>query len=100
MGVIEDLGVQLGPLADQFTRLSTPVQVGVAVGGFLFLSVFLNILKQTLFKNPNEPPVVFHWFPFVGSTITYGINPPRFFRENRAKVSRTQRGRTALDTCN
>jgi len=22
----------------------------------------------------------------IGSTITYGINPPRFFKENRAKV--------------
>jgi sterol 14-demethylase len=46
------------------------------------------VLSQVLFKNPNEPPLVFHWFPFVGSTITYGMDPPRFFKENREKVGK------------
>jgi sterol 14-demethylase len=32
--------------------------------------------------------VVFHWVPIIGSTITYGIDPYRFFFENKAKVSR------------
>ncbi|EAQ93417.1 conserved hypothetical protein [Chaetomium globosum CBS 148.51] len=82
MGLIQELG---GPLAEGFARLGLASQIGVAIGGFLFLSVFLNVLKQVLIKNPNEPPLVFHWFPFVGSTITYGMDPPRFFKENKEK---------------
>jgi hypothetical protein len=44
------------------------------------------VLNQILFKNPLEPPVVFHWVPVIGSTITYGIDPYKFFFECRAKV--------------
>lgn len=48
-------------------------------------SVF-NVLRQLLFKNPNEPPVVFHWFPFIGSTVTFGMDPFKFFFNCREKV--------------
>ncbi|KAJ5626052.1 Cytochrome P450 [Penicillium lagena] len=59
----------------------------VAVGAlsFIALSVVINVLRQLLFKNPHEPPVVFHWFPFIGSTISYGIDPYKFFFNCRAK---------------
>jgi sterol 14-demethylase len=83
MGLFQEIA---GPLVTQFSQLGVASRVGVLVGGLLFLSVFFNILRQLLFKNPNEPPLVFHWFPLIGSTITYGIDPPRFFKENRAKV--------------
>ena len=53
---------------------------------FIALSVVINVLRQLLFKNPHEPPVVFHWFPFIGSTISYGIDPYKFFFNSRAKV--------------
>ncbi|KAI1097999.1 cytochrome P450 [Jackrogersella minutella] len=82
MGILEDIQ---GPVSQYMSQLSTPAQVGVVAGTVLFLTVFLNVLQQVLFKNSNEPPVVFHWFPLVGSTITYGMDPPRFFKENRAK---------------
>ncbi|KAK5000307.1 Sterol 14-alpha demethylase, partial [Elasticomyces elasticus] len=52
---------------------------------FLVLAVVLNVLKQLLLKNRNEPPVVFHWVPFLGSTITYGMDPYAFFFECRRK---------------
>ena len=45
----------------------------------LATAVFLNVLQQVLLKNPNEPPLVFHFFPLIGSTITYGIDPFAFF---------------------
>lgn len=86
MGVVQDL---LGPASQQFvqqfSQLSLPAQIGAGFAAFVVLSVVLNVLNQVLFKNPNEPPVVFHWFPFVGSTITYGMDPPRFFHEMRKK---------------
>ncbi|PYH28158.1 uncharacterized protein BO87DRAFT_273425, partial [Aspergillus neoniger CBS 115656] len=45
----------------------------------------VNVLRQLLFKNPHEPPVVFYWVPWIGSTINYGIGPYKFFFDRRAK---------------
>ncbi|CAG8035118.1 unnamed protein product, partial [Penicillium nalgiovense] len=52
---------------------------------FIALSVVINVLRQLFFKKAHEPPVVFHWFPFVGSTISYGMDPYNFFNQARAK---------------
>lgn len=85
MGLLQEVAGH--PVAQQFQQLGLGSQVGIVLGGIVVLSVILNIANQILSRNPNEPPMVFHWFPFVGSTITYGIDPPTFFKENRAKVS-------------
>lgn len=58
----------------------------LASAGFVVSIVVLNVLKQLLFKNPNEPPVIFHWFPFLGNTVVYGIDPIAFFAECKQKV--------------
>lgn len=84
MGVLQQVASH--PLAQQFQTLGLGSQIAIAIGGFVALSVALNVASQILFKNPNEPPLVFHWFPFIGSTVTYGMDPPKFFKENRAKV--------------
>lgn len=84
MGVLDNVA---GPVSHHFSQLSTASQIGVLFAAFLALAVVVNVAQQLLFKNPNEPPVVFHLFPIIGSTITYGMDPPRFFVENRAKVS-------------
>ncbi|KAL3962128.1 hypothetical protein ACCO45_003651 [Purpureocillium lilacinum] len=83
MGVLQHAASH--PLAQQFQSLGLGSQIAVAIAGFVAVAVALNVANQLLFTNPNEPPLVFHWFPFVGSTITYGMDPPTFFRENRAK---------------
>ncbi|PMD51834.1 14 alpha-demethylase [Hyaloscypha bicolor E] len=82
MGILEMIS---GPLAQQISQRGTAVVVASGFAAFLVLAVVLNVLSQLLFKNPNEPPVVFHWLPIIGSTVTYGIDPYRFFSENRAK---------------
>ncbi|TEA12581.1 Eburicol 14-alpha-demethylase [Colletotrichum sidae] len=82
MGLVQEIA---GPLSQQFQSLSTGTQVFAVVAGVITFSVVLNVLSQLLFKNRNEPPLVFHWFPFIGSTITYGMDPPTFFRVNREK---------------
>ncbi|KAI9039337.1 cytochrome P450 [Aspergillus affinis] len=67
---------------------STPFIWTLAVAGalsFISLSVAVNFLRQLLFKSPHEPPVVFHWFPFIGSTVKYGIDPYKFFFSCREK---------------
>ncbi len=75
------------PLVHQFQAQSVVAQSAILFFGFIGLSVVLNVASQILFKNKNEPPMVFHWFPFIGSTITYGMDPPTFFHLNRQKVS-------------
>ncbi|EME39138.1 cytochrome P450-like protein [Dothistroma septosporum NZE10] len=66
---------------------STPIWklAGSVIAIFVAISIFLNVAQQFLFKNPNEPPIVFHWVPFFGSTITYGIDPYKFFFTCRQK---------------
>jgi sterol 14alpha-demethylase len=89
MGLLQDVA---GPLSQPFLQLGLASQIAVSIAAFLALTVFVNVLQQILFRNPNEPPVVFHLFPLIGSTVTYGIDPIRFFKENRARVrSRTER---------
>lgn len=82
MGLFEDVA---SPVVQQLSLLSPASQVAVVAAAFLCVAVFVHVAKQIFFKNPNEPPMVFSWFPVIGSTITYGMDPPRFFKENRAK---------------
>lgn len=82
MGAIQDV---LGPVTQRYAQLGIGSQIGVGFLAVLVLLVVFNVLNQTLLKNKHEPPVVFHWFPIIGSTITYGMDPLRFFKENRQK---------------
>ncbi|CAO1599009.1 Lanosterol 14-alpha-demethylase [Xanthoria calcicola] len=52
---------------------------------FITVSILWTVFKQIFFKNPNEPPVVFHWVPIIGSTVTYGIDPYKFYFACQAK---------------
>lgn len=80
------LAAIVGPLGDQLSTRSTGVIVAAGFTTFCVLAVVLNVLRQLLFRNPQEPPVVFHWVPFIGSTISYGIDPYVFFFNCRKKV--------------
>jgi hypothetical protein len=84
MGLLQEVAAH--PLAQQFQTSSLSYQVAIVVAAFFGLSVAYHVASQLLFKSPNEPPMVFSWFPIIGSTITYGMDPPRFFKENREKV--------------
>lgn len=92
MGILADIA---GPLAGFAASASLPVLIATGTASFVLLAVVLNVLKQLLFKNPKEPPVVFHWFPVLGNTVTYGMDPYKFFFENRAKVRRAEWPRRA-----
>lgn len=62
------------------------LRVACYAGALVCISVFLNILNQLFFYRANEPPVVWHWIPFLGSTVGYGMDPYRFFFACREKV--------------
>lgn len=61
------------------------VYTGAYAVTVLLASIFLNIIHQLFFYNKNEPPVVFHLLPFLGSTVTYGMQPYKFFEASRKK---------------
>ncbi|KAK8111086.1 cytochrome P450 [Apiospora kogelbergensis] len=58
-----------------------------AICGLLGLVALLliNACRQTLFRSKTEPPSVFHWIPYVGSAVSYGMDPVAFFHKYRAK---------------
>jgi hypothetical protein len=76
-----------GPLANHFKDTSIALLILTAIFAFLSLSLLVNVARQILFKDPTKPPVVFHWLPFIGSTISYGIDPIKFFTSCHEKVS-------------
>ncbi|KAI1975341.1 Lanosterol 14-alpha-demethylase [Ophidiomyces ophidiicola] len=82
MGLLADF---LSHFCETCSTQSLWVLSSLALGSFITISVIVNVLKQTFFKNPNEPPLVFHWFPIIGSTVTYGIDPYKFFFSCREK---------------
>ena len=84
MGFLESITGPLGQLASQH---GTGVVAAAVFASFIVVTAVLNVLSQLLFKNPNEPPIVFHWFPVIGNTITYGIDPYKYFFDCRKKVS-------------
>ncbi|KAF4994105.1 hypothetical protein FGRMN_6020 [Fusarium graminum] len=52
----------------------------------VFLSIIVvNVLYQQLPRKPAEPPLVFHWLPFFGNAIAYGLDPCGFFEKCREK---------------
>ncbi|VUC22461.1 unnamed protein product [Clonostachys rosea] len=64
---------------DSFIKIA-----GVAVAATVLL-IIGNVIRQLLPKSKTEPPAVFHWIPIVGNAITYGMDPPKFFAQNREK---------------
>lgn len=64
------------------------VTAAAALPSLLLLVILYTLLRQLFFKHPNEPPVVFHWLPIIGSTISYGVDPFKFFFDCQAKVPR------------
>lgn len=74
------------PLRNLLSNKSTSVVIAEGLLSFLVVAIVLNVLSQLLVKYPNEPPLVFYWVPFIGSTVTYGIDPYKFFFNCREKV--------------
>ncbi|KXT06234.1 hypothetical protein AC578_9148 [Pseudocercospora eumusae] len=82
MGLLQDAAAVFDA---HFAQTATWKLVLLAFSVFFAASIFLNVLRQLLFRNPNEPPLVFHYVPFIGSTISYGIDPYKFFFACRQK---------------
>ena len=75
--------------------ITSPIKMGfyvlniiAAIVSLMIIVVLTTVLQQVLFKNSNEPPLVFHWLPVIGSTVTYGIDPFKFFFDCQKKVGK------------
>ena len=68
------------------------LNIVAAIASLISIATLTTVLQQVLFKNPNEPPVVFHWLPVIGSTVTYGIDPFKFFFDCQRKVGKLPPG--------
>jgi sterol 14-demethylase len=75
-------------ISESYLESSFPMaSVVVSLLQFILLGTAINILSQLCNKkDTSKPPVVFHYFPVIGSTITYGKDPLKFFAECKAKV--------------
>ena len=81
------LGLITGPLSRLLGTDSPGVLLAAALFTLFVVAILLNVLTQLIRRNPSEPPLVFHWIPFFGSTIDYGIDPYKFFFRCREKVA-------------
>ena len=62
------------------------VQAALGLSAVALAVVALHIVAQLVLpQSKSNPPVVFHSLPVVGSAISYGMDPYRFFFECRKK---------------
>ena len=80
MGLLQDTSHAVSALTSTWTGLTA------AIGILIATVILLNVARQLLIRgSPHEPPLVFHWVPFIGSTISYGMDPYTFFFSCREK---------------
>lgn len=65
-----------------------PIMSPLVTYGLIGLAacVLLSACRQLFFRSKTEPPAVFHWVPYIGSAVSYGMDPVAFFEKYRAKV--------------
>jgi sterol 14-demethylase len=68
-----------------YTELPITFSIALSFGLLVLIAVVQNVIRQLFFANPHRPPVVFHLFPLIGSTVQYGMDPYKFFFDCRAK---------------
>ncbi|KAF5327652.1 hypothetical protein D9619_004793 [Psilocybe cf. subviscida] len=83
------------PTADELSGYLAHAQAGLLNNSRLaiilllntpLVVIVLNILRQLIIpRKATDPPVVFHWFPFIGSAISYGNDPLGFMFDCQKK---------------
>ncbi|WQF77386.1 Putative cytochrome P450 [Colletotrichum destructivum] len=71
-----------------FSETIQPVSTAsVAVYGVIGLValILFNACHQGFFRSKTEPPAVFHWIPYIGNAVSYGMDPVAFFIKHRKR---------------
>ncbi|CED84182.1 Lanosterol demethylase [Phaffia rhodozyma] len=86
MSSSQSIFTQLAQLIPREQLPSTPILVLAAIFGFPILAVLINVSYQLFWpKDPSLPPVVFHYVPWLGSAVSYGMDPYKFYFDCREK---------------
>ncbi|PSR79020.1 hypothetical protein PHLCEN_2v7207 [Hermanssonia centrifuga] len=75
----------IGQLLTYFSSLPTSRLILLLIVNIPIITVAFNVLSQLLFRDKSQPPVVFHFMPWVGSAAAYGQDPIKFFFDCRQK---------------
>ncbi|KAI1112928.1 cytochrome P450 [Nemania sp. NC0429] len=65
--------------------LSTVILLVAYLFGALLVLIVVNLLRQLLPRSKSEPPLAFHFIPFIGNAISYGLDPYGFYVQCRKK---------------
>ena len=76
MGVLANISAPIEHLLNKF-----PLWQVILLGfsAFIGLAILSNVIRQWFFYDRSAPPEVFSLLPLLGSTVTYGIDPFKFF---------------------
>ncbi|KAL2061274.1 hypothetical protein VTL71DRAFT_7547 [Oculimacula yallundae] len=66
-------------MLDIFAIVVSSIRYGFYTFAFLVLAVVFNAIHQLLPKKKSEPPMVWHWIPFIGNAVEYGTDPLAFY---------------------
>ncbi|MCO5596218.1 hypothetical protein L7F22_050278 [Adiantum nelumboides] len=82
MEVVSSL-IQATPILRDLSPVAQAASLAVIVP---LIVVILNVIAQLVLpQRTAAPPVVFHYVPIIGSAISYGMDPYKFFFDNREK---------------
>ncbi|GAA5978185.1 hypothetical protein JCM11641_001128 [Rhodosporidiobolus odoratus] len=77
-----------GALRDHipFPTVALAVETFAVCCSLFAILVILNALRQIFsLRDPTKPPKVFHYVPFIGCALSYGLDPLNFFERCRQK---------------
>ncbi|RIA97085.1 lanosterol 14-alpha demethylase [Glomus cerebriforme] len=69
----------IAPFVNEVSVNTIFLYAGIATLSILFLYAIKPILYVK--RKQNEPPIVPYWIPFIGSAITMGLDPIKFYRK-------------------
>ncbi|KAF5131370.1 Eburicol 14-alpha-demethylase [Metarhizium anisopliae] len=80
--------MEFRPFTEHLKRMAYASPI-LFLGSCLLLLVLLlivvNLLRQQLPASKSEPPLVFHWIPFIGNAVSYGLDPFAFYSQCQKK---------------
>ncbi|KJK74651.1 Eburicol 14-alpha-demethylase [Metarhizium anisopliae BRIP 53293] len=76
--------MEFRPFTEHLKRMAYASPI-LFLGSCLLLLVLLlivvNLIRQQLPARKSEPPLVFHWIPFIGNAVSYGLDPFAFYSQ-------------------
>lgn len=72
-------------LCQRLVQLPLVQLIPITILSAVVIVVGFNVMSQVLCTSKTRAPMVFHLFPWIGSTVQYGSRPYEFFRENQKR---------------